>query len=67
VTAALTVLESSLDETYPLLRAAVAELTGDKKLALGNTLKRFRGRVLGGHFFERTDHKIPKWEIRPAA
>ena len=64
VTTALECIATS--DKYPLLHEAVAELQGDRKHALGNVLKRFRGRVLGGRCFDRTAHKIPRWELRPA-
>lgn len=50
-------------ENYPTLREVVREIPGDTARALGNMLKHFRGRVVGGRKFERTSHKIPKWQV----
>ncbi len=47
------------------LREVIAELPGhlDRRQALGTMLRQFRGRVLAGRRFVRTDHKIPKWSL----
>ena len=41
----------------------VTTLKGEPKRALGNLLKQYRGRVLGGKCFERTDSKTPQWFV----
>ena len=49
--------------TAPTLTALMAEIDGDKHRAIGRMLRDYRGRVLGGRKFDRTDGKIPKWEL----
>jgi len=65
VAAACDALECALDGRYSTLRAIVAELPKhlSRQQALGNLLKTYRGRVLDGRRFERTDHKIPRWYL----
>jgi hypothetical protein len=47
----------------PTLKAVLDDLPGDKKKALGNLLRDFRGRVLDGRKLERTEQKRPKWHV----
>lgn len=48
----------------PTLSALLNELPGnDHNRALGYLLREYKGRVLGGRRFERTDHKIPRWQL----
>lgn len=67
VATALETLDTTDAERYPTLRAAVAELDGNRKNALGQLLRRYRGRVLGGRCFERTTSDPPKWHVVPVA
>jgi hypothetical protein len=48
----------------PTLMALLKELPGnDHNRALGYLLREYKARVLGGKRFERTDHKIPRWQL----
>ena len=49
----------------PMLTALRNELSDkeDHKDAIGRLLRDNRGRVVGNRKFERTDHKIPKWQL----
>ncbi|HUT09845.1 MAG TPA: bifunctional DNA primase/polymerase [Thermoguttaceae bacterium] len=63
VAGACDVVASATDDKYPILRAVISELPRhlSKQQGLGNLLKTYRGRVLDGRQFEKTDHKIPRW------
>jgi hypothetical protein len=57
-------------EGLATLRAAVNEIdgAGGKKHALGNTLKRFRRRIMGGRYFDRVGRGNTKvWTVKRCA
>ena len=58
-------VESAIDGKYSILRTVIAGLPQhlSKQKGLGDMLRSYRGRVLDGRRFERTDHKIPKWYL----
>ncbi|MCX5682068.1 MAG: hypothetical protein NT049_00050, partial [Planctomycetota bacterium] len=49
--------------TAPTLAALLTELPGDCNRSLGYLLRDCRGRVSGGRKLDRTDHKIPRWQL----
>jgi hypothetical protein len=53
----------SCADRCPSLAEAIKDLSGDKNHALGNLLRRYRGRVVSGRYFQRTDEKKPKWQV----
>ena len=65
VSDACNAVECAIDGEYSILRTVMAELPHhqSKQQALGNLLKTYRGRVLDGRRFEKTNHKVPKWYL----
>lgn len=51
----------------PVLKAVLADLNDDRHRTLGRMLRDYRGRVLDGKKFDRTDNKVPKWRVASVA
>ena len=50
--------------TAPTLDLVLTEMPrNDRNGTLGRLLRDYRGRVLGGKRFDRTEHKIPRWRL----
>ena len=47
----------------PKLATFLTTLSGNHKHALGNLLRQYRDRVVGGRRFVRSKHKVPKWRL----
>ncbi len=60
-------IKATEGDSAPTLKALVADLPGDRPRALGRLLRDYRGRVLGGRKFDRSDGKIPKWNLASVA
>lgn len=55
-------VEASTVDAYPMLREVLDDMSGSKH-KLGLLLRGYRGRVLDGRKFERSNEKIPKWSL----